>query len=54
MSKLQWLLVIAATAVAFIFGAPHLKDGYVGYYLSGKCSEPDAARIAQCRLTLLP
>jgi hypothetical protein len=54
MSKLQWLLVIAATAVAFVLGAPHLKHGYVGYYLSGKCSEPDGARIAQCRETGFP
>jgi hypothetical protein len=48
MSKLQWFLVIAATAVAFVLGAPQLKDSYVGYYFSGKCSEPDEARIAQC------
>ena len=54
MSKLQWFLVIVAMVIAFIIGAPHLKDGYVGYYLSGKCSEETRAWIPQCHMHLLP
>jgi hypothetical protein len=50
MSKLQWLLVITAAVVALFLGAPHLKDGYVGYFLAGKCSEEAGARIPQCHV----
>lgn len=49
MTKLQWCLVITLTAAAVAFGWPYLKDGYVGYYLSGRCPETTQTTIPQCK-----
>ena len=47
-SRLEWFTIIALAAAAFALGAPHLKDGYVGYWLSGKCPETTETTILQC------
>jgi hypothetical protein len=51
LSKLQWLIILLLIVVAIVSGLPYMKDGYVGYYLAGKCDTPPLPR--QCFFHLL-
>jgi hypothetical protein len=47
-SKFEWFVLIVLAILAASIGAPYLKYGYVGYYLSGKCPPTMATSIPQC------